>query len=183
MLLPVFFALAISTLLIGKNLFFLFFCLSFCSISVSISSLLSPSLVLYLLVCAWSLSLCLHLTVLFFFPLFLSLMPSLFRFLSLILARSSSSPCTLSLSLPCMFPHTKRLFLLFVVQVQKLQSILKPMMLRRLKEDVEKNLAPKQETIIEVSSEGTVTQYTDVGCRTETIGFLILFVSGFKNNL
>lgn len=37
-------------------------------------------------------------------------------------------------------------------QVQKLQSILKPMMLRRLKEDVEKNLAPKQETIIEVSS-------------------------------
>ncbi|XP_010217835.1 PREDICTED: chromodomain-helicase-DNA-binding protein 8-like, partial [Tinamus guttatus] len=36
------------------------------------------------------------------------------------------------------------------VQVQKLQAILKPMMLRRLKEDVEKNLAPKQETIIEV---------------------------------
>lgn len=38
----------------------------------------------------------------------------------------------------------------FDYQVQKLQSILKPMMLRRLKEDVEKNLAPKQETIIEV---------------------------------
>lgn len=37
-------------------------------------------------------------------------------------------------------------------QVQKLQAILKPMMLRRLKEDVEKNLAPKQETIIEVVS-------------------------------
>lgn len=37
-------------------------------------------------------------------------------------------------------------------QVQKLQAILKPMMLRRLKEDVEKNLAPKQETIIEVSA-------------------------------
>lgn len=36
-------------------------------------------------------------------------------------------------------------------QVQKLQAILKPMMLRRLKEDVEKNLAPKQETIIEVN--------------------------------
>uniref|UniRef100_A0A452IKA3 Uncharacterized protein n=1 Tax=Gopherus agassizii TaxID=38772 RepID=A0A452IKA3_9SAUR len=35
-------------------------------------------------------------------------------------------------------------------QVQKLQAILKPMMLRRLKEDVEKNLAPKEETIIEV---------------------------------
>lgn len=37
-----------------------------------------------------------------------------------------------------------------VAQVQKLQGILKPMMLRRLKEDVEKNLAPKEETIIEV---------------------------------
>ncbi|XP_075701736.1 chromodomain-helicase-DNA-binding protein 6 isoform X2 [Rhinoderma darwinii] len=35
-------------------------------------------------------------------------------------------------------------------QVKKLQSILKPMMLRRLKDDVEKDLAPKQETIIEV---------------------------------
>lgn len=35
-------------------------------------------------------------------------------------------------------------------KVQKLQGILKPMMLRRLKEDVEKNLAPKEETIIEV---------------------------------
>ncbi|EMP41280.1 Chromodomain-helicase-DNA-binding protein 9 [Chelonia mydas] len=34
--------------------------------------------------------------------------------------------------------------------VQKLQAILKPMMLRRLKEDVEKKLAPKEETIIEV---------------------------------
>lgn len=31
-----------------------------------------------------------------------------------------------------------------------LKQILKPMMLRRLKEDVEKNLAPKEETIIEV---------------------------------
>ena len=36
------------------------------------------------------------------------------------------------------------------MQVQKLQAILKPMMLRRLKEDVEKKLAPKEETIIEV---------------------------------
>lgn len=40
--------------------------------------------------------------------------------------------------------------LLLLRQVKKLQSILKPMMLRRLKDDVEKNLAPKQETIIEV---------------------------------
>lgn len=29
-------------------------------------------------------------------------------------------------------------------------QILKPMMLRRLKEDVEKSLAPKEETIVEV---------------------------------
>ncbi|XP_052817121.1 chromodomain-helicase-DNA-binding protein 8-like isoform X4 [Mya arenaria] len=35
-------------------------------------------------------------------------------------------------------------------QVDKLKAILKPMMLRRLKEDVEKNLAAKEETIIEV---------------------------------
>ena len=35
-------------------------------------------------------------------------------------------------------------------QVTKLQQILKPMMLRRLKEDVEKSIAPKEETIIEV---------------------------------
>jgi chromodomain-helicase-DNA-binding protein 7 len=35
-------------------------------------------------------------------------------------------------------------------QVDKLKAILKPMMLRRLKEDVEKSLAPKEETIVEV---------------------------------
>jgi len=35
-------------------------------------------------------------------------------------------------------------------QVDKLKLILKPMMLRRLKEDVEKTLAPKEETIVEV---------------------------------
>lgn len=35
-------------------------------------------------------------------------------------------------------------------QVQKLQALLKPMMLRRLKEDVEKSIAPKEETIVEV---------------------------------
>ena len=40
--------------------------------------------------------------------------------------------------------------LLIPFQVKKLQAILKPMMLRRLKDDVEKNLAPKEETIIEV---------------------------------
>lgn len=35
-------------------------------------------------------------------------------------------------------------------QVQQIQSFLKPVILRRLKEDVEKNIAPKEETIIEV---------------------------------
>lgn len=35
-------------------------------------------------------------------------------------------------------------------EVQKLQALLKPMMLRRLKDDVEKSLAPKEETIVEV---------------------------------
>lgn len=35
-------------------------------------------------------------------------------------------------------------------EVSKLQALLKPMMLRRLKDDVEKSLAPKTETIVEV---------------------------------
>jgi chromodomain-helicase-DNA-binding protein 7 len=35
-------------------------------------------------------------------------------------------------------------------QVTKLQALLKLLMLRRLKEDVEKSLAPKEETIVEV---------------------------------
>jgi chromodomain-helicase-DNA-binding protein 7 len=35
-------------------------------------------------------------------------------------------------------------------EVTKLQALLKPMMLRRLKDDVEKSLAPKEETIVEV---------------------------------
>ena len=35
-------------------------------------------------------------------------------------------------------------------QVVKLQAILKPLMLRRMKEDVEKSLKPKEETIVEV---------------------------------
>ena len=36
-------------------------------------------------------------------------------------------------------------------QVRDLHSILKPYLLRRVKEDVEKSLPPKQETILEVS--------------------------------
>ncbi|KAK7915970.1 hypothetical protein WMY93_011731 [Mugilogobius chulae] len=49
-------------------------------------------------------------------------------------------------------PELKKLNWRCVVidEVKKLQAILKPMMLRRLKDDVEKNLAPKEETIIEV---------------------------------
>merc|ERR1712141_551512 len=35
-------------------------------------------------------------------------------------------------------------------QVNKLQALLKPLMLRRMKEDVEKSLKPKEETIVEV---------------------------------
>lgn len=44
-------------------------------------------------------------------------------------------------------------------QVQKLQAVLKPMMLRRLKEDVEKNLKPKEETIVEVELTNTQKKY------------------------
>jgi SNF2 family DNA or RNA helicase len=36
-------------------------------------------------------------------------------------------------------------------QVGELHSVLKPYLLRRIKEDVEKSLPPKEETIIEVS--------------------------------
>jgi len=36
------------------------------------------------------------------------------------------------------------------ILLSKFLQLLKPMMLRRLKEDVEKNIAPKEETIIEV---------------------------------
>jgi len=44
-------------------------------------------------------------------------------------------------------------------QVNKLQAILKPMMLRRLKEDVEKNLAAKEETIVEVELTNTQKKF------------------------
>ncbi|GMT28219.1 hypothetical protein PFISCL1PPCAC_19516, partial [Pristionchus fissidentatus] len=44
-------------------------------------------------------------------------------------------------------------------QVQKLQEMLKPMMLRRLKEDVEKTLQAKQETIVEVQLSDTQKKY------------------------
>ncbi|TKR63255.1 hypothetical protein L596_027104 [Steinernema carpocapsae] len=44
-------------------------------------------------------------------------------------------------------------------QVQMLQEILKPMMLRRLKEDVEKSLQPKEETIIEVQLSNAQKKY------------------------
>ncbi|XP_015793545.1 chromodomain-helicase-DNA-binding protein 7 isoform X2 [Tetranychus urticae] len=44
-------------------------------------------------------------------------------------------------------------------QVDKLKALLKPMMLRRLKEDVEKSLAPKEETIIEVELTNVQKKY------------------------
>ncbi len=44
-------------------------------------------------------------------------------------------------------------------QVTKLQAVLKPMMLRRLKEDVEKNLALKEETIVEVELTNTQKKF------------------------
>lgn len=44
-------------------------------------------------------------------------------------------------------------------QVDKLKAVLKPMMLRRLKEDVEKSLAPKEETIIEVELTNVQKKY------------------------
>lgn len=56
---------------------------------------------------------------------------------------------------PTQFASTEQFLLEFgdlktEAQVDKLKLILKPMMLRRLKEDVEKTLAPKEETIVEV---------------------------------
>ena len=37
-----------------------------------------------------------------------------------------------------------------VSQLEKLHNLLKPLMLRRMKEDVEKSLKPKEETVINV---------------------------------
>jgi hypothetical protein len=47
-------------------------------------------------------------------------------------------------------------------EVQKLQLILKPMMLRRLKEDVEKSIAPKEETVVEASNFFSVFLYLHI---------------------
>ncbi|GFR06003.1 chromodomain-helicase-DNA-binding protein 7 [Trichonephila clavata] len=44
-------------------------------------------------------------------------------------------------------------------QVDKLKALLKPMMLRRLKEDVEKSLAPKEETVVEVELTNVQKKY------------------------
>lgn len=46
--------------------------------------------------------------------------------------------------------HFDLISLSFIGEVNKLQLLLKPMMLRRLKEDVEKSIAPKEETVVEV---------------------------------
>ena len=45
-------------------------------------------------------------------------------------------------------------------EVHKLQLLLKPMMLRRLKEDVEKTIAPKEETVVEVIHVCVSVSYT-----------------------
>ena len=44
-------------------------------------------------------------------------------------------------------------------QVNKLQALLKPLMLRRMKEDVEKSLKPKEETIVEVELTNNQKKY------------------------
>ena len=44
-------------------------------------------------------------------------------------------------------------------QVEKLHDILRPFLLRRMKEDVEKSIAPKEETIIEVELTGIQKKY------------------------
>ena len=44
-------------------------------------------------------------------------------------------------------------------QVEKLHTILRPYLLRRMKEDVEKSIAPKEETIIEVELTGIQKKY------------------------
>ena len=44
-------------------------------------------------------------------------------------------------------------------QVERLQNLLKPYMLRRMKEDVEKSIAPKEETIVEVELTKLQKQY------------------------
>lgn len=56
-------------------------------------------------------------------------------------------------------------------QVEKIQELLKPMMLRRLKEDVEKSLAPKEETIIEVELTAIQKKYYRYGVTTIYISF------------
>ena len=48
-------------------------------------------------------------------------------------------------------------------QVKKLQALLKPLMLRRMKEDVEKSLKPKEETIVEVELTNIQKKYYRCG--------------------
>ena len=48
-------------------------------------------------------------------------------------------------------------------QVARLHDMLKPYLLRRIKEDVEKSLPPKEETIIEVSADLGMSGWTGVG--------------------
>ena len=58
-------------------------------------------------------------------------------------------------------------------QVAKLHNILKPYLLRRIKEDVEKSLPPKEETIVEVNRRESlfaVAEYLLLKCSIYLIG-------------
>jgi len=46
-------------------------------------------------------------------------------------------------------------------QVAQLHDMLRPYLLRRIKEDVEKSLPPKEETIIEVGADGCIDGWMD----------------------
>ena len=64
--------------------------------------------------------------------------------------------CTCIFNLASLLLKTPKTFFYLCVDkflnILIFKQVLKPMMLRRLKEDVEKSLAPKEETIIEVRS-------------------------------
>ena len=67
-------------------------------------------------------------------------------------------------------------------QVEKLQTLLKPLMLRRMKEDVEKSLKPKEETIVEVELTNIQKKYYR-GILEKNFSFLSKSGSGNVPNL
>jgi hypothetical protein len=60
-------------------------------------------------------------------------------------------------------------------QVAQLHDMLKPYLLRRIKEDVEKSLPPKEETVVEVGSAFLFFSFLFVFCCC----FLFLYVYAF----